>query len=133
MDFDGKVSVITGGARGIGRAIAEILSQRGADLVIADLQLELAEKTAQEIAQATGRRAMAVRVDVSSLASANEMSEKVIAEFGRLDILVNNAGITRDKLIMRMEEQDWDLVIDINLKGAFNCCKAVIRKMIKQR
>jgi 3-oxoacyl-[acyl-carrier protein] reductase len=133
MGFEGKVAVVTGGARGIGRAICETLAGRGADIVIGDLQIELAEQTAREISGATGRRACAVKVNVAELESANNLVAKTIEEFGRLDILVNNAGITRDKLVMRMDEADWDLVLDVNLKGAFNCCKAAFRPMMKQR
>lgn len=133
MSFEGRVAIVTGGARGIGRAICETLASRGADIVIADLQFELAKQTAQEISAATGRRVLPVAVNVANLASVNEMVDKVLAEFGQIDILVNNAGLTRDKLIMRMEEEDWDIVIDVNLKGAFNCCKAVFRPMMKRR
>ena len=133
MNLNDKVAVITGAAQGIGRAIAEILAQRGADVVVADLQVEKAEATAKEIAAGAGRRAMAVQVDVADSTSAKAMIDRAIAEFGRVDILVNNAGITRDNLIMRMKEADWDLVLDVNLKGAFNCSKAVIRSMMKQR
>jgi 3-oxoacyl-[acyl-carrier protein] reductase len=133
MNLNDKVAVITGAAQGIGRAIAEILAQRGADVVVADLQVEKADATAKEIAAGAGRRAMAVQVDVADSTSAKAMIDRAIAEFGRVDILVNNAGITRDNLIMRMKEADWDLVLDVNLKGAFNCSKAVIRSMMKQR
>jgi 3-oxoacyl-[acyl-carrier protein] reductase len=133
LPLEGRVAVVTGAARGIGRAIAETLARRGAHIVIADVQLQLAEKTAQEVATETGRRIIAVQVDVSNPASAKAMVESTLTEFSRIDILVNNAGITRDNLIMRMEEADWDLVIDVNLKGAFNCSKAVIRPMMKAR
>jgi len=128
-----KVAIVTGAAQGIGRAIAETLAQRGANVVVADLQLEKAEAVAEEITSATGQRAAAVRVDVADSASARGMVDHAIAEFGRVDILVNNAGITRDNLIVRMTEDDWDLVLNINLKGAFNCARAVIRSMMKQR
>jgi len=127
-----KVAVVTGAAQGIGRAIAETLAQRGADVVVADLQVEKAEAAAKEIAANTGRRAIAVQVDVADDASARAMIDRVMAEFGRIDILVNNAGITRDNLIMRMKDADWDLVLNVNLKGAFNCSKAAIRPMMKQ-
>ncbi len=133
MSFEGKTAVITGGSRGIGRAIAETLAGRGVDVVIADIQEQLAQSTAQEIAAATGRHTLALPVDVSNHASARTMVEHALAEFGHIDILVNNAGITRDNLIMRMDESEWDLVININLKGAFNCSKALIRSMMKQR
>jgi 3-oxoacyl-[acyl-carrier protein] reductase len=128
-----KVAVVTGAAQGIGRAIAERLAERGADVVVADLQAEKAEAVAKEISASTGRRAIAVQVDVADSASAKTMIDSAIAEFGRVDVLVNNAGTTRDNLIMRMPEADWDLILNINLKGAFNCSQAVIRPMMKQR
>jgi 3-oxoacyl-[acyl-carrier protein] reductase len=133
MSMEGKIAIVTGGARGIGRAISEVLSQRGAEVVIADLLLEQAETTAQELTSSSGKRTLAVAVDVANHASAKEMVERALAEFGRVDILVNNAGITRDTLLMRMDEADWDAVLNINLKGAFNCSKAVLRPMMKQR
>jgi len=128
-----KVALVTGSARGIGRAIAETLAGRGADIVVADLRAELAAATAQEIAAATGRKVTSIAVDVSNSASVKAMIDQVLADFGHIDILVNNAGLTRDNLIMRMDEADWDLVLGINLKGAFNCSKAVVRPMMKQR
>ena len=133
MNLNDKVAVVTGAAQGIGRAIAETLAQRGAHVVVADLQVEKAEATAKEIAADTGRRAIAVQIDVADNASAKAMIDRTIAEFGRIDILVNNAGVTRDTLIMRMKEADWDLVLNVNLKGAFNCSKAAIRPMMKQQ
>jgi 3-oxoacyl-[acyl-carrier protein] reductase len=128
-----KIAVVTGAAQGIGRAIAETLARCGADVVVADLQAEKAGTTAKEIAAETGRRAIAAQVDVSDGASAKAMVEQAAAEFGRVDILVNNAGITRDDLIVRMKEDDWDLVLNVNLKGTYNCSRAVIRSMMKQR
>ena len=133
MTLKGKVAVVTGASRGIGRAIAEVLAQRGADVVCGDRLDEQAGVTAHEIAAATGRRASGCRVEVTDAKSAQEFIDCAVANFGRVDILVNNAGITRDNLIMRISEQDWDDVLDVNLKGAFNCCKAVIRTMMKQR
>ena len=130
---ESKVAIITGSARGIGKAIATTLAQRGCNIVVADLNLEMAEATAKEITEATGQKTLAVQVNVSDFANAHEMVERALAEFGKVDILVNNAGLTRDKLVMRMEEADWDIVLDVNLKGAFNCSKAVIRSMMKQR
>jgi len=102
-------------------------------VVVADLQEEKAEATAKELTANTGQRAIAVKVDVADSASAKAMIDRAIDEFGRVDILVNNAGTTRDNLIMRMSEADWDLILNINLKGAFNCSKAVVRPMMKQR
>lgn len=133
LDFTGKIVVVTGGNRGIGRAIAEAFARQGADLVIGGRTITEVEQTAQEISSATGRKVVAVQVDVSDFQNANAFIEKAVGVFGRVDVLVNNAGITRDKLLMRMEETDWDTVLDINLKGAFNCCKAVARPMLKQR
>lgn len=131
--FEGRVAVITGGSRGIGRAIAELIASRGANLAIADYQIDLAKSTASEISEQTGRKAIAVEVNVSNLEMAQAMANTVVAEFGKIDILVNNAGITRDDLLMRMKEEDWDDVINVNLKGAWNCSKAVVRPMMKKR
>jgi 3-oxoacyl-[acyl-carrier protein] reductase len=131
--MDGRVAIVTGSARGIGRAIADKLASLGADLVIADMRLEIAKVTASEIAQSTGHQTLALEVNVADFASAQTMVEQAIKTFGHVDILVNNAGITRDTLIMRMEEADWDAVINVNLKGVFNCSKAVVRTMMKQR
>ena len=131
--FEGRVAIITGGSRGIGRAISELLAARGADLAIADIQLEVAQTTASEIAEQSGQKVVAVEVNVADLEKAQAMVKTVVGEFGQVDILVNNAGITRDDLLMRMKEADWDDVININLKGAWNCSKAVIRPMMKKR
>ncbi len=128
-----KFAVVTGGGRGIGRAIAEVLAQRGADVLIGARTQTEVENAAAQIAAATGRRVLARAVDVANSTSAKEFIEYAIAQFGRVDILVNNAGTTRDNLIMRLSEEDWDTVLDINLKGTFNCCKAVVRQMMKQR
>lgn len=132
MDLKGKVAIVTGGAQGIGKSIATQLALAGANVVIADVMEEVAKSTAQEISQ-KGSEAISIRVDVSSLSSVEEMVKKTLDKFGRIDILINNAGITRDALVMRMKEEDWDLVLDINLKGAFNCIKTVSPIMMKQR
>lgn len=128
----GKVAIVTGAARGIGFAIAELLASRGADIVIADMQYDSAKSATDKIETTYGRKTLALSVNVAKMESAKSMVERVISEYGRLDILVNNAGITRDTLIMRMEEADWDDVINVNLKGAFNCSKAAVRQMMKQ-
>jgi 3-oxoacyl-[acyl-carrier protein] reductase len=133
MDFSGKVAIVTGGRSGIGRAIAEDLAQKGSQVVIANRDEEQARQAAEKIAAASGQLCLAVGLDVSSIESANAMIKKVLSELGRIDILVNNAGTTRDTLILRMKEEDWDTVLDTNLKGAWNCSKAVIRPMMKQR
>lgn len=132
MKLKNKVAVITGAAQGIGRAIATTLAQQGANVVVADIQLEKAETTAKEIMAETGQKVIAVQVDVVESASVKAMIDRTMDEFERIDILVNNAGTTRDTLIMRMKEADWDLVLNINLKGTFNCSKAVVRPMMKQ-
>ena len=130
--LDGKVALVTGGARGIGKAICERLADEGAKLAIVDIMLDIAQETADEF-KAKGVEAAAFAADVSKLESANETVDAVIKEFGQVDILVNNAGITRDTLMMRMTEQDWDMVIAVNLKGTFNFTKAVCRPMMKAR
>ncbi len=133
MDFNGKVALITGGARGIGKAIAEKFASLGATVAVADLNLDQAQSTAQELQDRYGRPTTAVQVNVSEHENARQMVDQVIQTFGKIDILVNNAGVTRDTLILRMEEKDWDIVLGVNLKGVFNCSKAVVRPMIKQR
>ena len=132
MKLKNKVAVITGAAQGIGRAIATTLAQQGANVVVSDIQLEKAETTAKEIMAETGQKVIAVHADVVDSASVKAMIDRTIDEFERIDILVNNAGTTRDTLIMRMKEADWDMVLNINLKGTFNCSKAVVRPMMKQ-
>jgi len=133
MSLLGKFAVVTGGTRGIGRAIAELFAQRGAEVMIAARSLPQAQETAREISEKYERQVIPFELDVANLDSAKAMIEKAISTFGRVDILVNNAGLTRDTLIMRMEEADWDLVLDTNLKGTWNCSKAVVRQMLKQR
>jgi 3-oxoacyl-[acyl-carrier protein] reductase len=128
-----RIAIVTGGAQGIGRAIAELLARRGAQVVVADINLEKAQATAQAITDSTGCRAIAVHVNVADSASAQTMVDRVMQEFGQIDILVNNAGTTRDNLIMRISDADWDLVLGVNLKGAFNCSKAAVRPMMKRR
>ena len=131
--LDNKAALITGGASGIGKAIAHKFSDEGALIAICDIDSESAEKTAAEIEKSAGKKAAAYPVDVSRTADVAEAVSKIIDDFGRIDILVNNAGITRDGLIVRMSEDDWDNVLDINLKGCFNFIKAAARQMMKQR
>ena len=132
MKLTGKVALVTGAAQGIGKAIALLLARNGADLVVSDINLEKAEETAKEIG-AIGPKAMAVKVDVANLSDVEQMVGGILEKLAKIDILVNNAGITRDKLILRMTEEDWDAVLGVNLKGTFNCTKAVLRHMAKQR
>jgi 3-oxoacyl-[acyl-carrier protein] reductase len=131
MRFKDKVALITGGARGIGRAIALAFAREGADIAIADVNQEEAEKTAGDI-EALGRKSLPILMDVTNYAKVEEALNKILDKFGKVDILVNNAGITKDSLLLRMNEADWDAVIDVNLKGTFNCTKAVSKAMIKQ-
>jgi 3-oxoacyl-[acyl-carrier protein] reductase len=127
-----QVAVVTGAGRGIGRAIALKFAAAGADVVCVSRTAENSERVAAEI-RALGRKAWAVAVDVADAAAVGSAAEKILAEAGRVDILINNAGVTRDTLLMRMSEADWDLVLDTNLKGAFSFTKAFSRSMIKQR
>src|SRR5258708_3958157 len=127
-----QIAVITGAGRGIGRGIALKFAAEGADIVCVSRTLENSEKAAGEV-RALGRRAWAHAVDVSDSAAVAAAAEKILAETGRVDILVNNAGVTRDGLLMRMSESDWDLVLDTNLKGAFLFTKAFTRAFLKQR
>lgn len=133
MDLTDKVGVVTGSSRGIGRAIALKLAGLGARMVVNyNRSAEAAEQVVEEI-KAAGGEAIAIQADVSQFDEAQALIKTALDTYGRLDILVNNAGINRDTLLMRMKEEDWDLVLDTNLKGAFNCTKAVQRAMMKQR
>ena len=132
MRLKDKVALITGGARGIGQAIAMTFAREGADIVVADVNLEIAQKTASEI-ESLGRKAMALEMDVTNYDLVEAGINKILDKMGKVDILVNNAGITKDNLVLRMSQADWDAVINVNLKGTFNCIKAVSRPMIKQR
>jgi 3-oxoacyl-[acyl-carrier protein] reductase len=132
LEVNGKIALVTGGAQGIGKAIALLLAEKGSDVIVSDVNLEKAEETAREI-EALRRRSMAIRANVAVFDEVEKMVQALIERFGRIDILVNNAGIARDKLLLRMTEEDWDAVLDINLKGTFNCTKTVIRHMSKQR
>jgi len=130
--LEGKVALVTGGARGIGKAICERFAAEGAKLAIVDIMLDVAQQTADEFI-AKGVEAAAFACNVSKPEDAEATVAAVCEKFGTVDILVNNAGITRDTLIMRMSEQDWDLVMAVNLKGTFNFIKAVARPMMKNR
>ncbi len=130
--LDGKVALVTGGAQGIGKAIALRLAREGADVAVSDINLEKAQETCREI-EALGKKALAVGGSVADAKAAEAMVEKTIEGLGGLDILVNNAGITRDGVLLRMKEEDWDLVLSVNLKGAYNCTKAALRPLIKRK
>lgn len=128
----GQVALVTGAGRGIGRAIALKFAAAGADVVCVSRTQENSEKVAAE-ARALGRRAWALAVDVADAAAVATAAETALKEAGKVDILVNNAGVTRDGLLMRMSEADWDTVLNTNLKGAFNFTKALTRAFLKQR
>lgn len=132
MNVGGKVALVTGAAQGIGQAIAETLAKYGADVVVADLSEERCAVTVEHVTK-HGRRALAVSVNVAEWTDVKAMVDRVLAEWGRIDILVNNAGITRDNLLLRMKEEDWHRVLQVNVSGTFHCIKAVIPSMSKQR
>jgi len=132
MELKGKVALITGGAQGIGKVTALLLAERGADIAISDINREGAEDTAKEI-ERLGRRGLGLEGDVSNPADAERIVDTTVEKLGGIDILVNNAGITRDGLLLRMAVEDWDAVLNVNLKGTFNCSKAAIKYMIKRK
>lgn len=132
MMFQDKVAVVTGASRGIGRAIALALANQGAKLVLSARSLAALDETLVAV-KAAGAEVVPVAADVSIEADAQSLIDAAVSNFGRVDILVNNAGITRDTLLFRMSEQDWDTVLDTNLKGAFFCTKAATKFMSKQR
>ncbi len=132
MSLKGKVAVVTGAAQGIGQAIAVSLAQEGADVVIADLDASRCQDTVKSV-EGTGTKSMAVSVNVGEWEQAKSMVDTILKEWGKIDILVNNAGITRDGLLMRMKEEDWNAVLQVNLTGTFYCAKAVLPSMSKQR
>jgi 3-oxoacyl-[acyl-carrier protein] reductase len=132
MRFKDKVAFITGGGRGIGRSIAMLFAQEGADIAIGDVNMVDAQKTCQDI-EVIGRKSLALELDVTDYQKVEAGVNKILDKFTKVDILVNNAGITKDNLMLRMSDADWDAVIKVNLKGTFNCTKAVSRVMMKQR
>ncbi len=135
MNLEGKVAIITGSSRGIGAATAIKFAEAGADLVLNypfDEEKENADKIKQKINK-LNKKAITVKADISNMDDAKKLIKEAENEYNKIDILVNNAGITRDQLLIRMKEKDWDMVMEVNLKGVFNCTKSVIRKMMKQR
>jgi 3-oxoacyl-[acyl-carrier protein] reductase len=132
MNLKNQVAIVTGAAQGIGRIIAIFLARRGADIVAADINQEHLLEVAQEV-ERLEQKAMSIKMDVTSLSESEEMVKQTLDRFGKVDILVNNAGITRDIVLLRMKEDQWDQVIQVNLKGTFNCTKTVIRSMFKQK
>jgi 3-oxoacyl-[acyl-carrier protein] reductase len=132
MRLKDEIALITGSARGIGREIAETYAKEGALVIISDIKLEDCQATVDEL-KAKGYKADAFACNVTVSADVDQCIEKIIEKYGRIDILVNNAGITRDGLFLRMKEEEWDAVINVNLKGTFNACKSVSRVMLKAR
>ena len=132
MELKDKVALVTGGAQGIGRTISEELTRAGAHVVLGDVNLEGAQETAEAINNSDGS-ASAVKIDVSNATEVREVFDFIIKDKKPVDILVNNAGITRDGLMVRMKESDWDLVLDINLKGSFLCSQQAAKQMMKQK
>ena len=133
MLVDGRIALVTGASRGIGRAVALALAANGADVAVNYAGSTQAAETVAEEIRAMGRKALVVQADVSDAAAVQQMIADVTKEFGRIDILVNNAGITRDGLLMRMKDEDWDAVLKTNLTGVYYCTKAVVKAMMKQR
>jgi len=132
MSLRGTVAMVTGAAQGIGRAICRRMASEGADLALCDINLEGVQDAAKEMSS-FGGKVLPLKGDVASAPQVEEMVRKALEAWGRVDILVNNAGITRDSLLVRMRDEDWNLVLDVNLKGAFYCTREVLRPMMKQR
>jgi 3-oxoacyl-[acyl-carrier protein] reductase len=132
MNLENKVAIVTGAARGIGKNIAEQLAKAGAHIVVSDVLEEDGLATAKDL-ESSGRKAIFIKSNVSDKEEAENLINKTIEKMGQLDILVNNAGITRDNLLMRMSQSEWDSVIAVNLTGAFNCIQAAVRPFMKQR
>jgi 3-oxoacyl-[acyl-carrier protein] reductase len=127
-----KVALVTGSAQGIGKSIAVALAKDGANIVVSDINLELAQQTAQEIG-ALGVKTLAIKTNVADAADVDSSVAEIVKAMGRIDILVNNAGITKDNLLVRMKKEEWDAVLAVNLTGVFNCTKTVGTLMMKQR
>tara|TARA_Y100001960_G_scaffold57174_1_gene58913 strand:+ start:2186 stop:2926 length:741 start_codon:yes stop_codon:yes gene_type:complete len=132
MELNGKIALITGGAQGIGRTISENLAEQGAHVILGDINLEGAEKTVAKIKE-KGSKASAIRIDVSNALDVQNAFDSILKKYKPIDIVVNNAGITRDGLLVRMKEVDWDLVLNINLKGSFLCSQQAAKQMMKQK
>ncbi|HEY5611741.1 MAG TPA: 3-oxoacyl-ACP reductase family protein [Thermoanaerobaculia bacterium] len=133
LDLTGLTAIVTGGARGIGRSIATMLARAGADVVIGDLRIEQAQKTASEIAAETSQRVEAIETDVASLASVKNLAEETIRRFGRIDILVNNAGWDRLTPFLKTSPELWDRIIAINYKGVIHTCFAILPSMVERK
>jgi len=132
MKLKGRVALVTGAAQGIGKSIAEALAKEGADIIVSDINIELAKITANEIS-GLGVRSIAVKTNVADANDVAASVDQAVKEFGKIDILVNNAGITKDNLVIRMKDEDWDAVLSVNLRSMFLCTKAIAPLMMKNR
>jgi 3-oxoacyl-[acyl-carrier protein] reductase len=132
MQLEDKIAIVTGSAQGIGEEIALVLAEEGAHVVVTDINLEGVESTASEV-EKRGRKALPLKVNVADMEESEQMVQETVKHFGRIDIMVNNAGITRDTLLLRMREEHWDQVMNVNLKGTFNCTKAAVKIMFRQK
>lgn len=128
----GQTAIVTGGGRGIGRAIAETLARRGVNIAVVDINLDIAKEASAEL-EKLGIKSIALKADVSNSSDVVSLFETAVKEFNKVEILVNNAGITKDSLLLRMKEEEWDAVLNINLKGTFLCSKEAVKIMSKQR
>jgi 3-oxoacyl-[acyl-carrier protein] reductase len=133
MKLKDQIAWITGGAQGIGKAIALYLASEGCHLILSDVDEATVQATAAQIAKEKGVKTLGLKANVAQIADCEKVVDQSLDKYGRIDILINNAGITRDNLLMRMSDEEWDAVLSVNLKGVFNCTKAAIRPMMKQR
>ena len=131
-ELNGRVAIVTGGAQGIGKAIALTLARHGADVVVTDINLEKAQETVQEI-EALQVRSLAIKANVADVSAAEQMVKETVDKLGKIDILVNNAGITRDNVLLRMKPEEWDQVMEVNLKGTYACTRAALKFMFRQK
>ena len=131
--FESKNAVVTGGGQGIGKAICEKLADNGANIIIFDINEEIGNQTVKDISEKYNVKSKFYKVNISLNDEVVQKFDEVLNEFGQVHFLINNAGITKDNLFFRMSVEDWKMVIDVNLTGAFNCTKAIIRKMAKQK
>jgi 3-oxoacyl-[acyl-carrier protein] reductase len=129
--LEDRVAIITGAAQGIGFSMAELFCREGAKAVLVDVDQSLVSKAAESVAASTGAQTLGVKADVAKYEECEQLVKAALDKFGKIDILINNAGVARDNLLMRMSEADWDFVMDVNLKGVFNCIKAAVRPMLK--
>jgi 3-oxoacyl-[acyl-carrier protein] reductase len=131
-ELNGRVAIVTGGAQGIGKAIALTLARHGADVVVTDINLERAQETVQEI-EVLQVRSLAIKANVADVSATEQMVKETVDKLGKIDILVNNAGITRDNVLLRMKPEEWDQVMEVNLKGTYACTRAALKFMFRQK